>query len=100
MKRSVAADGLPRTEVFTPDSKGKRYREYYSTLSHETLEMIADPGVNLYASGYYIRHERLRGARVVRAGARAALHEVQLVRLCSATFRSELRRLHRRCGRP
>jgi hypothetical protein len=51
-------DGLPRTEVFTRDSAGKRYREYYSTLSHEVLEMIADPGVNLYASGYYIKRHR------------------------------------------
>ena len=51
-------DGLPRTDVYTRDEKGKRYHEYYSTLSHEVLEMIADPGANLYASGYYVRCHR------------------------------------------
>jgi len=43
-------DGLPITYVFAKDdieSSG----EYTSTLSHELLEMIADPGVNLYARG-------------------------------------------------
>jgi hypothetical protein len=51
--------GVPRTEVFTRDAEGEPYEEYYSTLSHEVLEMIADPGINLYASGYY-RKGRLR----------------------------------------
>jgi hypothetical protein len=46
--------GMPETYVFTRDENGKRVKEYYSTLSHEVLEMIADPGVNLFASGYHI----------------------------------------------
>jgi hypothetical protein len=51
-------DGIPATYVFTRDEKGKPLEEFYSTLSHEVLEMIADPGVNLYASGYYIKSGR------------------------------------------
>jgi len=50
--------GVPRTEVFTRDAQGKQYDEYYSTLSHEVLEMIADPGINLYASGFYTKNGR------------------------------------------
>ncbi len=45
-------DGLPITYVFAKDdidSKG----EFSTTLSHELLEMLADPGVNLYALGFY-----------------------------------------------
>src|SRR5262245_42283394 len=37
-------DGLPATRVV---------RDYFPTLSHEVLEMIADPGVNLFAEGYF-----------------------------------------------
>lgn len=51
-------EGIPNTYVFTRDEKGKPLKEYYSTLSHEVLEMIADPGVNLYACGYYIKSGR------------------------------------------
>jgi hypothetical protein len=45
-------NGVPITEVFTRDTNGKRFREYYSVISHEILEMIADPSANLYADGY------------------------------------------------
>jgi len=46
-------DGLPQTFVYTRDHRGKAL-EFHSTLSHEVLEMIADPGVNLYARGHYL----------------------------------------------
>lgn len=46
-------DGLPSTYVFTRDLKGNPVEDFESTLSHEVLEMIADPGVNLYAQGHY-----------------------------------------------
>jgi hypothetical protein len=45
-------DGLPVTYVFAKDdieSNG----EFSSTLSHEILEMMADPDANLYAQGFY-----------------------------------------------
>ena len=42
--------GLPITYVFAKDDI-ENSGEYTSTLSHELLEMIADPGVNLYARG-------------------------------------------------
>ena len=44
-------EGYPVTYVFAKDDL-EAYGEYTSTLSHELLEMIADPGVNLYADGY------------------------------------------------
>jgi hypothetical protein len=50
-------EGLPTTYVFTQDDDGKPI-EYHSAISHEALEMIADPGVNLYAAGYYIKSRR------------------------------------------
>ena len=43
-------DGLPITYTFAKDDIKYR-KEFTSTLSHELLEMIADPGVNLYARG-------------------------------------------------
>jgi hypothetical protein len=43
-------DGFPITYVFVKDDI-KSSGEFTSTLSHELLEMIADPGVNLYARG-------------------------------------------------
>lgn len=43
-------DGLPITYIFAKDDI-EDSGEYTSTLSHELLEMIADPGVNLYARG-------------------------------------------------
>ena len=51
--------GLPRAEVYTRDNDGKPYseQEVSATLSHEVLEMIADPGVNLYARGFPIDGE-------------------------------------------
>jgi hypothetical protein len=51
-------DGLPTTYVFTRDEKGEPVDDYAATMSHEILEMIADPGVNLYAQGYYIKSGR------------------------------------------
>jgi hypothetical protein len=45
-------DGLPVTVIFAEDDIAER-GEYSSTLSHELLEMISDPGVNLYSLGYY-----------------------------------------------
>jgi hypothetical protein len=45
---------VPRAEVYTHDNDGKDYeeQEVFATLSHEILEMVADPDVNLYASDY------------------------------------------------
>jgi hypothetical protein len=51
-------DGKPITYIFAKDDI-KDSGEYTSTLSHELLEMIADPGVNLYAIGKF----RLDGRR-------------------------------------
>jgi hypothetical protein len=45
-------DGLPVTYVFAKDDI-KSNGEFSSTLSHEILEMLADPDVNLYAQGFY-----------------------------------------------
>lgn len=45
-------DGLPVTYVFARDDIATQ-GEYSSTLSHEILEMLADPDVNLYANGFY-----------------------------------------------
>jgi hypothetical protein len=42
--------GLPIARTYAKDDKDDS-GEYTSTLSHELLEMIADPGVNLYARG-------------------------------------------------
>jgi len=55
-----SAAGLPRSEVYSRDNEDKfiGYPELFATLSHELLEMIADPGVNLYAQGYYIAGKR------------------------------------------
>jgi hypothetical protein len=44
-------DGLPATYVFARDDL-KENGEFSSTLSHEILEMLADPGANLYADGF------------------------------------------------
>jgi hypothetical protein len=46
-------DGVPVGYVFTEDDKGAVVDDYSVTLSHEVLEMIADPGANLYAYGPY-----------------------------------------------
>jgi hypothetical protein len=51
-------DGLPVTNVFAKDDI-KSNGEFSSTLSHEVLEMLADPDANLYAQGFY----RDRGGR-------------------------------------
>jgi len=45
-------DGIPITYVFAKDDVDDS-GEYTSTLSHELLEMIADPNVNLYAIGKF-----------------------------------------------
>jgi hypothetical protein len=44
-------NGYPVTYVFVKDDIAE-YGEFTSTLSHELLEMLADPGVNLYADGF------------------------------------------------
>ena len=55
-------DGYPVTYVFVKEDKD-RYGEFTSTLSHELLEMIADPGANLYADGFYRgKHGKHRAA--------------------------------------
>lgn len=46
-------EGVPVTYVFTIDPDDKPIKGYPVTLSHEVLEMIVDPGVNLYALGFY-----------------------------------------------
>ncbi len=56
-------DGKPVGYIFARDdvqATGK-FKEYTSTLSHELLEMIADPNVNLYAAGPF----RVKGVRRV-----------------------------------
>ncbi len=45
-------NGLPVTYVFARDDIEEN-GEFSSTLSHEVLEMLADPDVNLYARGFY-----------------------------------------------
>jgi hypothetical protein len=45
-------NGLPVTYVFAKDDIAE-HGEFSSTVSHEVLEMLADPGVNLYALGFY-----------------------------------------------
>ena len=45
--------GVPVTHVFTVGADGEPIEDWTSTFSHEVLEMIADPGVNLYALGHY-----------------------------------------------
>jgi hypothetical protein len=53
--------GLPETYVFVLGKDGKPV-DFYPTLSHEVLEMIVDPGVNLFADGYFAyRGHRVRG---------------------------------------
>ena len=48
-------DGKPITYIFAKDDIADS-GEYTSTLSHELLEMIADPNVNLYAIGKFRRN--------------------------------------------
>jgi len=57
-------DGIPEAEVFTRDAHGRVLSDWQATLSHEVLEMIADPGVNLYARGHVSRSGRRRKAFV------------------------------------
>lgn len=45
-------NGLPVTYVFAKDDIAEQ-GEFSSTLSHEVLEMLADPDVNLFAQGFY-----------------------------------------------
>ena len=45
-------NGLPVTYIFAKDDIDSN-GEFSSTLSHEVLEMLADPGVNLYSMGFY-----------------------------------------------
>ncbi len=57
-------EGYPVTYVFALDDI-EEYGEYTSTLSHELLEMVADPGVNLYADGFVrVAHGRQRKAMI------------------------------------
>jgi hypothetical protein len=44
-------NGYPVTYVFAKDDL-EQYGEFTSTLSHELLEMLADPDANLYAMGF------------------------------------------------
>jgi hypothetical protein len=44
-------NGFPVTYVFAKDDL-EQYGEFTSTLSHELLEMLADPDANLYALGF------------------------------------------------
>jgi len=45
--------GIPVGYVFTLDEKDGLLPHYSVAFSHEVLEMIADPGANLYAYGHY-----------------------------------------------
>ena len=58
------SEGVPEAEVFTRSPGGRLLRDWDATLSHEVLEMIADPGVNLYALGHVRRAGRRRRAFV------------------------------------
>jgi len=53
------SEGVPEAEVFTRSPGGHILKDWDATLSHEVLEMIADPGVNLYALGH-VQHARRR----------------------------------------
>lgn len=55
-------DGVPRTVVYTCTEHGKLMDDYPATLSHEVLEMIVDPGVNLFADGFIRDRGRRRRA--------------------------------------
>jgi hypothetical protein len=57
-------DGIPRTVVYTRSSGGKLLDDWPATLSHEVLEMIVDPGVNLFADGFIRDEGRRRRAFV------------------------------------
>src|SRR6266487_1107390 len=50
LQKQIARDFKPITYLFAKDDIAAS-GEYTTTLSHELLEMIADPGVNLYAIG-------------------------------------------------
>jgi hypothetical protein len=52
-------NGKPITYIFAKDDIADS-GEYTTTLSHELLEMIADPGVNLYAIGKFREGGRSR----------------------------------------
>jgi hypothetical protein len=58
--------GLPVGYVFTRDEHDQLVENWSVTVSHEVLEMIADPGANLYAYGHYTtpRSRRRRNAYV------------------------------------
>jgi len=58
--------GIPLGYVFTRDEDDALIPNYSVTVSHEVLEMIADPGANLYAYGHYTtpRTRRRRSAYV------------------------------------
>ena len=58
-------NGKPITYIFAKDDIADS-GEYTSTLSHELLEMIADPGMNLYAIGKF--RDGARKKRTVRPG--------------------------------
>lgn len=47
----VNDNGIPSALVFTHGIGGD-FQDLWATLSHEVLEMIADPALNLYASAY------------------------------------------------
>ena len=46
-------DGIPVGYVFTEEEDETPIKNYSVSFSHEVLEMIADPGANLYAFGQY-----------------------------------------------
>jgi hypothetical protein len=48
-------NGVPHGEMYTRDNDDRPYTAHDNswTLSHEILEMIADPGANLYAFGFH-----------------------------------------------
>jgi hypothetical protein len=52
-------DNIPITYIFAKDDI-EDSGEYTSTLSHELLEMIADPAVNLYAIGKFRDRDGIR----------------------------------------
>ena len=83
------SNGFPVTYVFAKDDI-ESFGEFTSTLSHELLEMLADPDANLYADGFYrVKHGVHRKAMVAYEVCDAVedyLYEIDGVRVSDFLF--------------
>ena len=78
-------DGKPITYIFAKDDIADS-GEYTSTLSHELLEMIADPNVNLYAIGKFrLDGKRRAGSSLWKSAIRSNRTSTRLAALLSQT---------------